>query len=1010
MPAVDEEPMPPRPAWSIFAACFAGLIGALAAPLGAQAAASPVKIQRAPGFVQRYHPGTSVKAPTHIDRPQDIHVDLAAQVRANRLGGVRAITLSGSQQFLPTTWCGTERTTDDTVNAAQLSDEPFYKVIYAYASDQPDRFDTWKNQLQANASLIGQYMSQQDGATRAPRFDMGTSCGPRYLDIQTVALPQSKAYYDDNFANITTDVAARLGTASAKRNVLILADSLTTQPSNSLYGLGQHYNSGTSDIPGAANPHNAGNLYSALFPPVGYSPPTVSGQQFYPGFWPEGMLHEISHTLGAVNYSAPHTSAGAEGPRGHCTDGYDVMCYADGPSPLVPYTTTACPQIAGSAGMIQTYDCGHDDYFSPSPAPGSYLDTHWNLYNSIFESSCATIGFACGADSAVLPAGVAKPRVTGTAKVGNTLSADRGTWSGSPESYGYQWQRTPSGGPTVDIGGATNPSYTLVPADATAQVQVQVTATNANGSGSNASLASAVPAYNPPANTTPPSIAGTARRTSVLTATTGVWTNSTSKAYKWQRLVGSTWTDIASQTGGTYTLVAADIGASVRVLETATNADGSTSTPSDPVGPVLGATPVLQGAPAVTGTVQRTRTLTASSGTWSDSPSSYGYQWQRDTGSGFGDIALATAQTYVPVAGDLGANLRVVVTATNADGSSSPAPSDAAGPVDDLHPPVNTIEPTVTGAATNGHTLTADTGSWDNSPTAYGYRWQRDTGGGFADIPQATQDSYLLKDADVGATVRVRVTATNGDGDGTPASSTATAAVADVPVPVNATRPAISGVAQAGHALTATDGTWSHAPTSFQRHWQRETGSVFSDIAGATNPAFALAAADVGHRFRVVVVATNSGGDSLAIAADPTGAVSAADAEPPPVIPPAAIAPIVPGDQPPAPGPQVTPAALPDVVRSAVVQLKRGKRTILKLRVTSRASATGVVASAGPAKAKLPRGRYKLRLCASTVCVTRSFVVKAGKAKLPKVVASGPAAATVKLTLLGPGGAARGKL
>jgi hypothetical protein len=1003
--AADGEGMSPRPARSTLVAFLIGL----AAPIAAQAAPPQVKIRPAPGFVKRYHPGTSAKAPTHFDTPQDIHVDLAAQVRASRLSGMRAFTVSGSQQFLPTTWCpsGVETTVDDTIHAAQLPDEPFYKVVYAYAADQPDRFNLWKNQLQANASLIGQFMSQQDGATKAPRFDMGTSCGPQYLDVQTIALPLTKASYNDNFTAIKADVAARLGTASAKRNVLILADMLTTHAANSLYGLGEHYNGGSSDTPGAGNPHNIGSLYSALFPPVGYNPPTVAGQQFYPGFWPEGMLHEVSHTLGAVNYSAPHTSAGAEGPRGHCTDGYDVMCYADGANPTVPYTTTACPQIAGSGGLVQTYDCGGDDYFNPSPAPGSYLDTHWNLYNSIFESSCATIGFACGADSAVLPAGVARPRVTGTAKVGNTLSADRGTWSGAPDSYAYQWQRTPSGGPTVDIGGATNPAYVLVAADATAQVQVQVTATNSNGSGASTSLTAAVPAYNPPVNTAPPTIAGTARRTSVLTATTGAWTGSASKAFKWQRLVGASWTDIASQIGATYTLAAADVGTSVRVLETATNADGPASVPSDAVGPVLGATPVLQTAPAVTGTVQRTRTLTAFTGTWSDSPSSYGYQWQRDTGTGFGDIALATAQTYVPVAGDLGADLRVLVTATNGEGASTAAPSAAVGPVDDLHPPANTAPPGVSGLATNGHTLTADPGAWDNAPTAYSYQWQRDTGSGFGAIPLATAATYVLQAADVGALVRVQVTATNGDGPSAAASSGATAPVADVPQPVNSARPAISGVAQAGHALTATDGTWSHVPTSFQRHWQRETGSVFSDVAGATNPTLALATGDVGHRFRVVVVASNVDGDSLPVASDPTAAVVAADVVAPPVFPPADILPVTPGDQPPVADPRVDPTEL---LSSAFVRLKRGRRMILRLRVSSRVSASGVVATTTPAKVKLRNGKYKLKLCAGAACVTRSFTVKGGKVKLPKVVVSAPASGAITLTLLGPGGAARGKL
>src|SRR4051794_19603973 len=248
--------MPPRPAASKLIA----LVALLLLPTGAQAASRKVRLVAAPGFVKKYHPGNSAKAPTHADTPRDIHIDLAAQVRTSGLAGMSAFTVSGSQQFLPTTWCGDEISTDDTADAAQLSDEPFYKVVYAYASDQPDRFDMWKNQLQANVSLIGQFMAQQDGSTKAPRFDMGTSCGPRYLDIQTIALPGTKAAYADNFDAIPVPGGARLGAASAKRNVMILADQLTNNGPTSLYGLGQHYNGGSSDIPGAGNPHNNGSL------------------------------------------------------------------------------------------------------------------------------------------------------------------------------------------------------------------------------------------------------------------------------------------------------------------------------------------------------------------------------------------------------------------------------------------------------------------------------------------------------------------------------------------------------------------------------------------------------------------------------------------------------------------------------------------------------------------------------------------------------------------------------
>src|SRR3954447_1453975 len=204
------------------------LIAALLAPAGAQA-------------------HRLSKAPTHRDTPSTIPVDLVKQVRLARLGGVKAITGSGTHQFLPTTWCGAERTTDDVADAAQLSDEPVYKLVYAYAADQPDRFDAWKNQLQANVSLIGQFMSQQAAATKSPRFDMGTSCGPRYVDIQTVALPKPRSYYNDQFSLITAAVGAAIGSTPIKRNVVILADGLTTN-TGGFYGLGEHYTGSAAEV------------------------------------------------------------------------------------------------------------------------------------------------------------------------------------------------------------------------------------------------------------------------------------------------------------------------------------------------------------------------------------------------------------------------------------------------------------------------------------------------------------------------------------------------------------------------------------------------------------------------------------------------------------------------------------------------------------------------------------------------------------------------------------------
>jgi hypothetical protein len=95
--------------------------------------------------------------------------------------------------------------------------------------------------------------------------------------------------------------------------------------------------------------------------------------------------------------------------------------------------------------------------------------------------------------------------------------------------------------------------------------------------------------------------------------------------------------------------------------------------------PVKGHVPVNSSVPAISGTAQVGQTLSASPGTWSESPTSYGYQWQRCDAAGVncGSIPLATTSSYTVVAADVNSTLRVQVIATNAGGSSAPATSAA---------------------------------------------------------------------------------------------------------------------------------------------------------------------------------------------------------------------------------------------------------------------------------------------------------------------------------------------
>src|SRR5579875_1892045 len=75
--------------------------------------------------------------------------------------------------------------------------------------------------------------------------------------------------------------------------------------------------------------------------------------------------------------------------------------------------------------------------------------------------------------------------------------------------------------------------------------------------------------------------------------------------------------------------------------------------------------------PTISGTAQQGDTLTTTTGSWSNSPTSYAYQWRDCTSTGCTNISGATAASYVLQSSDVGDTVDVVVTASNAGGSSS---------------------------------------------------------------------------------------------------------------------------------------------------------------------------------------------------------------------------------------------------------------------------------------------------------------------------------------------------
>jgi hypothetical protein len=141
--------------------------------------------------------------------------------------------------------------------------------------------------------------------------------------------------------------------------------------------------------------------------------------------------------------------------------------------------------------------------------------------------------------------------------------------------------------------------------------------------------------------------------------------------------------------------------------------------------------------------------------------------------------------------GATGATVALVTVLTVGAGTGAAASTAA---------PVNTSPPTITGTPQQGQTLVGHRGQWSESPTDYNDFWVRcdNNGGSCANISGATnRNGYVLKNVDVGNTIRFKVQAKNADGNTTETS------VPTAVVTIAATKPA----PPASNGCNATGGT-----------------------------------------------------------------------------------------------------------------------------------------------------------------------------------------------------------
>ena len=288
------------------------------------------------------------------------------------------------------------------------------------------------------------------------------------------------------------------------------------------------------------------------------------------------------------------------------------------------------------------------------------------------------------------------------------------------------------------------------------------------------------------------------------------------------------------------------------------------------------------GQPTITGTAQVGETLTADTSDIADDDgldsAVFAYQWL----SGDAEIGGATGSTYTLVDDDEGRTIKVRVTVTDDLGNETTLTSAATEAVAAAPQPDSpaTGEPTITGTAQVGQTLTANTsGIADDDgldSAVFAYQWLSDD----AEIGGATGSTYTLVDDDEGRTIKVRVTVTDDLGNETTLTSAATEAV-DAKRNTDATgRPSIGGTPQVGETLTAdTSGIGDDdglTNVSYSYQWVVTDGGGYIDISGETGATYTLVAADRGLYIQVRVSFKDDAGNRETLTSALTEVVAAA--------------------------------------------------------------------------------------------------------------------------------------
>jgi hypothetical protein len=347
----------------------------------------------------------------------------------------------------------------------------------------------------------------------------------------------------------------------------------------------------------------------------------------------------------------------------------------------------------------------------------------------------------------VLRAGT--PTVSGTTKVGDTVTAAPGSWT-TGTTVRYQWLA--DGAP---IAGATGRTFVLTNAQSGKAVSVAVT-----GSQPGYPTVTRVSAAAPTRvmRWAVPTIAGTVAAGSTLTAKPGTWTTGTTFTYQWL----ADGKAISGATSSTLKLGNAHKGKRISVKVVGKKAGHPSATKvSAATGRVATAA-----TPKISGTAVAGGTLTAAAGTWTTG-TTLSYRWYADGVA----ISGATGRTYKIPSSLRDKKITVRVTGKKS-GYATVTKTSAATARVQVAP-----QPKISGTPKVTYTLKANRGTTWSAGTSFSYQWYAN---GKA-ISGATGATLKLGPARVGQKITVKVT---GRKSGYPTVSRTSAATAAVTYPL----------------------------------------------------------------------------------------------------------------------------------------------------------------------------------------------------------------------------------